>query len=242
MSKHEVFSKSETLLGKRAMRILAAAKVLVCGMGAVGSYTVEALARGGIGALRLVDPDKIELSNINRQLYALHSTLGEAKTDTARKRILDINPDCKVETIQDAVASESISQIASERLSAVIDCMDSPRAKVELLLRSLELEIPTIVTVSGAATRLDPRKITVGDLFKSSHCPLAKQIRKALRRILQISGDKTLPSHISCVYSLEEPRNEQCSELGSFSCLPGIFGLTAAQHAVANILSHPIST
>lgn len=241
------FARTELLLGSQAMDVLAQSHVVVAGLGAVGSYAVEGLVRAGIGRLTLVDFDVIQLSNINRQLYALESTLGRAKVEVARERVLDINPDCQVMTRSVFLDGETIPSLLDLTAQVWVDAIDSLNPKVGLLEAAVKAGMPVISSM-GAATRLDPAMIRVGDISRTRHCPLARHIRKRLRR-------RGVNSGVTCVYSLELPletsgpenppdddedsgvfRGRPRQTLGSFSCITGIFGLTAAREVVFRLL------
>ncbi len=237
------FSRTELLLGKEGLKKLVGARVVVVGLGAVGSYAVEGLARAGVGALRLVDFDKIRISNINRQLYALDSTVGRPKVEVARQRVLDINPQCKVETLEVFVSSETVGQILEGKPDVVIDAIDSVAPKLLLVSSAYHAGL-YIISVMGAATRRDPTLIRVGDLAETKICPLARFMRKRLHR-------RGVDRGVRCVYSIEpvppgvrQPAEEDEDEydrgrkrakLGSLSCLTGIFGLVAANEGIARI-------
>lgn len=240
------FIRTEMLLGPEAIRRLRAARVAVVGLGAVGSYAVEALARAGVGALRLVDFDRVHLSNINRQLYALDSTVGRLKVEVAAARVRDINPDCAIEAMPLFVDADSVAQVLAGAPDAVIDAIDSLSPKVTLLAAAARAA-PLVVSSMGAATRTDPFAIRVGDISETDCCPLARLIRKRLRKLGVTGG-------IRCVYSIEPPRSAAPMSsaplaeepaivrrgrprraLGSLSALTGIFGLIAAQEVILRL-------
>lgn len=242
-------TRTSLLLGDQAIERLKGARVCVFGMGAVGSYAVEGLARAGVGTLRLVDFDVIREGNINRQLFALRSTLGVAKVRAAAARIRDINPDCQVEAMETFAHVESLPELLGGNPDIILDAVDSVAPKVEILTAAVRLGLP-ILSSMGAATRLDPNRIFGGDLFQAKGCPLASAIRKRLRR-------KAITSGIWCVYSeepvrknavLPPPTNDHESEedkeyergrkrstLGSLSTVTGIFGLRLAHEAILRL-------
>ena len=243
----ERFSRTELLLGPDAVERLASCRVLVAGLGAVGSYAVEGLARAGVGSLRLVDFDVVQPSNINRQLYAMDSTVGKPKVELAQTRVLDINPDCRVEALCVFVDEETLPALLEGPPHVVIDAIDSLNPKVNLL-QTATLTTAHVISSMGAASRTDPAYVRVGDLWTSHGCPLARLIRKRLRR----RGCKR-PIH--CIYSTEPPSKPGVDEatveqarpehfhrgrprrpLGSFSCLTGMFGLMAASEAISHLL------
>ncbi|MBN2712933.1 MAG: tRNA threonylcarbamoyladenosine dehydratase [Planctomycetes bacterium] len=235
------------LLGDDAHEKIMGAHVVVVGLGAVGSYVVEGLARAGLGRLRLVDFDEIRASNINRQLFATESTIGKFKADVAEARVMDINPDCKVESLRIFVHNDTLQQVLEGEPDLVIDAIDSLNPKVELLCALLERGIPLISSM-GAALRTDPTMVRIGDVFDVRGCPLAKQVRKRLRK-------RGFHGPVDCVYSTEIVRGRRQEEseelageeeafysrgrerksLGSLPTLTGIFGLTIANAAIGKL-------
>ena len=193
------FIRTEQLLGAEALNKIKQAKVAVFGLGAVGSFATEALARTGIGSFSLIDFDKIDSSNINRQIYALHSTIGEKKAQLAKKRIKDINPDCIVEIHDSFVNAESIGSLLSQDIDVVIDAIDGLNSKVNLICKAKENGLK-IVSSMGAAGKTDASMIKISDLFETSVCPLARFVRRRLRR-------RGISENIKCVYSEEPPKN-----------------------------------
>ncbi len=239
------FSRTRQFLGEEAMQKLHAARVLVVGLGAVGSYAVEGLARAGIGHLRLVDFDVIQPTNINRQLFALESTLGQRKCDAARLRVLDIHPDCDAEALPLFVREDTLPELfAGFEPDFVVDAIDSLSPKVALMAYLQKHAIPAISSM-GAALRTDPTLVRIGKLRDVRGCPLAKLVKKQMR-------NRKLPLDPLCVYSTEdisavrlsrlgppEPhdspehgRGRLRNVLGSLPTLTGIFGLTIANHVI----------
>ena len=237
------YARLEQLLGKGAVERFKKSRVAVFGLGAVGSFVVEALARSGIGYLRLVDFDRVDASNINRQIFALHSTLGQEKAALARTRVLDINPDCEVDLRTSFVNADSLSRFLSKDLDMVVDAIDGLNAKVSLILGAKQMGLDLISSM-GAAGRTDVSMIRTGDLFDTEVCPLARMVRRRLRR-------RGLSSGVPCVYSIEPPLNKEPykekdavdplvqgdidggqgrprSPIGSAAWVPGCFGLTIA--------------
>lgn len=242
----EQFARTRNLLGAAGMERLRAADVAVAGLGAVGGYALEALARAGVGKLRLVDFDAVGVSNLNRQLLALHSTLGRKKCELARERVLDINPACVVQTFDLFIHQDTLPQFLAPAPDLLVDAIDALNPKVALLEYAVRHGIP-VVSSMGAALRRDPSQITVGDLFKSKNCPLAKYVRKLLRR-------RGITKGIPAVYSTElvdesavspaeeEPyllRGRRRNVLGSLPTITGIFGLTLANWAIARLAAGP---
>ncbi len=239
------FSRTKMLLGEAGFAKLSSSHVAVVGLGAVGGYAVEGLARAGLGRLTIVDFDIVQPTNINRQIVALESTMGCSKADAARERVLDINPACRVEALQLFVDSESVAQILDRSPDVIIDAIDSLNPKIQLLKASHLSGIPTFSSM-GAALRTDARAIRIGDLAESNHCPLAKRVRKRLRR-------EHIESGITCVYSVEPvnfdytreieenlvetgtDRGRSRNVLGSLPTITAIFGLTLANEVIKTI-------
>lgn len=189
------FSRTELLIGKEGIEKLSKAKVAVFGIGGVGSYVVEGLARAGIGNFILVDDDKVCATNINRQIIATKLTIGQAKVEVAKKRILDINSEANVDIHQEFFMPDS-EEILDKSVSYIVDAVDTVTAKIELAVRANKLEIP-IISCMGTGNKLDPTRFEVTDIYKTSICPLAKVMRKELRT----RGIEKL----KVVYSKEEP-------------------------------------
>ena len=248
MSTHDWRSRTRLLYGDAGASLIADATILVAGLGAVGSVAIEALARTGVGHLILADFDVVEPSNINRQLYALQSTIGRAKCDVARDRVLDINPDCDVVPLPERLPSDPY---ALERLLeplphpvVIVDAIDDIGAKAALVMHGLRIGVP-VVSSMGAARRFDPSQVRTGSLGEVSGCPLAKGLRRALRELLSNSDGfpglhvENLPaSCLTCVYSHEAPAPQISSPefgpraMGSSICVTGTFGLAAAAAAM----------
>lgn len=190
------FSRTELLLGQEAMEKLNNARVAVFGIGGVGSFTVEALARSGIGHLDLIDDDRVCLTNINRQLIATRKTVGRPKVEVAKERILEINPKAEVVTHQCFYTKETAGEFDFSQYDYVVDAIDTVSGKIELVLRAKEKNVP-IISCMGAGNKLDPTKFEVTDIYKTSICPLAK----VMRRELKARGVKSL----KVVYSKEPP-------------------------------------
>ncbi len=174
------FSRLRLQFGSDAVERLHHSRVAVFGIGGVGGHCVEALARSGVGALDLIDNDKISLTNLNRQIIALHSTIGHYKTDVMKDRILDINPDCQVTTYKMFYLPETADNFDLTKYDYVVDCIDTVAAKLELAQRCYALNIPLISSM-GTGNKLDPTRFQVTDISKTSMCPLARVLRKELR-------------------------------------------------------------
>lgn len=229
------------MLGEEKLERLKGSFVVVVGLGAVGSYAVEGLARSGVGRLRLVDFDVVRASNVNRQLYALGSTLGRHKADVARERVLDINPHCSVEKLELFAGEDTFARILEGGPDLVMDAIDSLGPKAGLISEALKLGLP-LVSSMGAALRTDPSGVRTGPFKKVAGCPLAAKLRKLLRK-------KNTPLDFTCVYSVEPvgelrkkrqvdqeteyfEKGRRRAALGSLPTLTGIFGLTLANAAL----------
>lgn len=190
------FSRTELLLGTENMESLRRSKVAIFGIGGVGGYVAEALARSGIGSFVLVDSDKVSLSNINRQIIATGKTVGRYKVDVMAERIKDINPDADVEVRKCFYLPENADEFDFSRYSYVVDAVDTVTAKIEIILRAQSCGVP-VMSCMGAGNKLDPTKFEVADIYKTQMCPLAKVMRRELKK----RGVKKL----KVVYSTEKP-------------------------------------
>lgn len=190
------FSRTELLLGKEAMEKLKNAKVAVFGIGGVGGYVCEALVRSGVGAFDLIDDDKVCLTNLNRQIIATRKTVGKYKTDVMKDRILEINPDAKVEVHKCFFLPESADEFPFEEYDYIVDAVDTVTAKISLVMKAQEMNVP-IISSMGAGNKLDASQFRVADIYKTKVCPLAKVMRRELKK----RGVKKL----KVVYSEEQP-------------------------------------
>ena len=222
------FSRTELLIGKEAVERLKKAKVAVFGIGGVGSYAVEALARAGIGHLIIIDYDKYDITNINRQLGATHSTIGKYKVDVIKERILDINPSAIVEAYKPNEIKGGEINIIDSTFTYVIDAIDTMATKLELI-EKCKKENVKIITVTGAGNKLDATKFEVEDIYKTSICPVCKILRKELKQ-------RNI-KNLKVVYSKEVPIKSNNGEktLGSISFVPSVVGLIAAGEAIKDI-------
>lgn len=231
--------RTHILVGGDGLERLNQANVLVAGLGGVGSYVVEALARAGIGKLTIIDNDTVNLSNINRQLPALNSTIGKPKTTVIEHRIKDINPNCELTVINDFLRSENINDyLQAQQYDYIADCIDSLNSKVGLVETAFNLNL-NVISSMGAGGKLDPTRIEVTDLFKTHECPLAKMMRSRLRR-------RGIKKGIKAVFSSEIPQRPLPPEptdtgrprsvVGSISFIPSIFGLMMAGVIINDIL------
>lgn len=225
----EKFSRTELLIGKEAIKKLQNAKVAIFGIGGVGSYVIEALARGGIQNFILVDNDKISLSNINRQIIATTKTLGMPKVEVAKTRILEINPNANVKIYQEFFMPNS-EDFFDNTISYIVDAIDTVTAKIELVQRANKHNIP-IISSMGTGNKLNPLLFEVTDIYKTSVCPLAKVMRKELR-------DRGI-KHLKVIYSKEEPIKvlpvEEKQVPGSISFVPSVAGLIIAGEVIKDI-------
>jgi len=227
----EVFCRTAALLGNEGLRKLQQSSVAIIGLGGVGSYAVEAIARCGVGTIVIVDADRIEASNINRQLPALHSTLGQYKTDVVAARLQDINPLLTVYKHTCRYNHQTSSQILSEKIDYVIDAIDSLPDKVHLIKSCLQKNIP-IISSMGAARRLDPARLKVSDIKDSQVCPMARRLRRELHKEDIYSGFKV-------VFSLEPPLkpDSDTAELESIVMVPATAGLLLASVVINDLLA-----
>ncbi len=221
-------SRTEMLLGKAGVDRLRAARVAVFGIGGVGGYAVEALARAGIGALELVDSDTVSPSNINRQIIATEKTVGRPKTEAARDRVLEINPEARVDIRTCFFSAENKDDFDFTRYDYVIDAIDSLSSKIELIATAHGAGVP-IISAMGAGNKLDPTAFEVADISKTSVCPLARAVRIALR--------KKGINHLKVVYSKELPKLPEGGERvpGSVSFVPSVMGLILAGEVIKEI-------
>ena len=229
-----IFERETMLIGEAALDRLLSSKVALFGVGGVGSYAAEALARCGVGSIELIDNDTVSLSNINRQLCALHSTLGRNKTEVVAERLIDINPALKVSVKNMFVLSENISELDFSSYDFIIDAIDTVSGKIAIIRRAAELKVPMISSM-GTGNKLDPTALKVTDLAKTSGCPLARVMRRELK--------KYGITHLPVVYSTEEPIKPSPSPDGkpstpaSIAFVPSVAGLIAASEAVKYIIS-----
>ena len=234
---NEQFFRTQMLLGSGAMERLQKARVAVFGIGGVGGYTVEALARAGIGAIDLIDSDTVSVSNINRQIIATHSTVGMLKVEAAKRRVLDINPEARVTTWPVFYNAETADQFDFTQYDYIVDAIDTVTGKLALVERAVAAGTP-IICCMGTGNKLDPTRFEVSDISKTTMCPLARVMRKELSK----RGIK----HLKVVYSKEEAMTpvgweEEAAAIGkrqipgSVSFVPGAAGLALAGEVIKNI-------
>lgn len=253
MSKLHRFSRTELLIGPEGLETLRHKQVAVAGLGGVGSYTVEALARSGIGSLILVDFDEICLTNTNRQIHALAGNYGRAKVDAMAERVKAINPEIDIKPYKEFITAENIGGIFQPGISYVVDAIDTVYSKVDLIIHCVQNNIP-IISCMGTGNKFDPLAFRVDDISRTHTCPLAKSVRKTLR-------EKGIERGVKVVYSIEKPirpesdvpdchqncicpnKDQQvwnCTKRrqipGSTSYLPPIAGLILAGEVIKNLL------
>lgn len=224
------FSRTELLIGKKGIKKLQKAKVAVFGIGGVGSYVVEGLARAGVGHLILVDYDTYDITNINRQLGALHSTIGKYKVDVMKERILDINPNAIVEAYRPDEIEGGETAIVDASITYVVDAIDTMANKIKLIEKA-NAENVKIITATGAGNKLDPTKFEITDIYKTSVCPVCKILRKELKqrniKKLKVLYSKEVP---------QKPETKGKRTLGSVSFVPSVAGLIISGEVVKDII------
>ena len=233
------FSRTELLLGKEKMEKLAAARVCIFGIGGVGGYVAEALARSGVGHLELVDNDVVCLSNLNRQIIAIHETVGRYKVDVMKERILSINPAAEVTVHKCFYLPETRAQFDFANYDYVVDAIDTVAGKIALVLQAEESGTPVISSM-GAGNKLDPAGFRVADIYQTSVCPLAKVMRKELKKRgvkkLKVVYSKELPVAIQNDEESLQPSSRR-SIPGSIAFVPSVVGLIIAGEVVKDLVS-----
>ena len=230
----EQFKRTELIFSKENMEKLYNSKVIVFGVGGVGGHLVEALARSGVGHITIVDFDDVEITNINRQLVALHSTIGKSKVEVLKERLLDINPDIEVNEIKKFYLPENEDEFDFTKYDYVVDAVDNMSAKISLVLRANSQNVP-IISAMGAGNKIDSTKLEDSDLYKTSVDPLAKILRHELK--------KRGITHLKVVYSKEEPiKVEEYNEkkraiTGSTSFVPPAMGLIIASEVIKDLIN-----
>ena len=238
------FSRTEMMFGKDGMETLAGARVAVFGIGGVGSYTVEALVRSGVGAIDVIDNDKVSLTNINRQIYATHKTVGRYKVEVAAERIAEINPACKVTVHKAFYMPDTQNEFDFTEYDYIVDAIDTVTGKITIIENAQKCATP-VISAMGAGNKLDPTAFEVADIYKTSVCPLAKVMRRELKK----RGIKKL----KVVYSKEEPikpdpsAQEGCrEEVGaarrdipaSNAFVPSVAGLIIAGEVIKDLINN----
>lgn len=230
------FSRTQLLIGSNAVSRLKSSRVAVFGIGGVGSYTVEALARSGVGTLDLIDNDTVSLTNLNRQLIALHSTVGKYKVDAAKERLLDINPNIKINTYKTFYTTETAADFDFSQYDYIVDAIDTVSGKIELIMQANQVQVP-IISSMGAGNKLDAAAFEIADIYKTSVCPLARVMRRELKK----RGIEKL----KVVYSKEEPHTpleESDEDIGkrrqipaSIAFVPSVVGLIIAGEVIKDL-------
>ncbi|MCM1507074.1 MAG: tRNA threonylcarbamoyladenosine dehydratase [Ruminococcus flavefaciens] len=223
----EQFQRTEILLGSEAMETLQKARVAVFGIGGVGGHVAEALVRSGIGAIDLIDNDEVCMSNINRQIFATLSAVGMPKTQSAVKRLLDINPDCKITPYNIFFMPDTSHMIDFSLYDYVVDAIDTVTGKIEIIMRSQEVGVPMISSM-GAGNKLDPTAFEVADIYKTSVCPLSRVMRRELKK----RGVKNL----KVVYSKEQPVISRPDFPASNAFVPSVAGLIIAGEVIKDLI------
>ena len=223
--KEERFSRTELLLGSSGLSNLAKSRVAVFGLGGVGGYVVEALARSGIGALDLIDSDRISESNLNRQIIALEDTVGLEKADAFKERVGKINPGCAVTVHKVFVLPDTIGQFDFSDYDYVVDAIDTITGKLSIIEAAKNADVP-VISAMGAGNKLDPTAFQVADLYETSVCPLAKVMRRECRK----RGIESL----KVVYSKEEPASDNRPP-GSVAFVPSVMGLIMAGEVIRDL-------
>lgn len=228
---HE-FSRTEKLIGKDALERLTSCRVAVFGIGGVGGYAVEALARSGVGHFDLIDNDTVNITNINRQIIATHDTIGKFKVDIAKNRILSINPKAKVNSYKTFYLPENAAEFDFSVYDYIIDAVDTVTAKIEIILNAKKASVPAI-SCMGTGNKLNPTLFKIADIYKTSVCPLAKVMRRELKR----RGIEKL----KVLYSTEEPIKQDADNCAkptpaSISFVPSVAGLIIAGEVIKDII------
>ncbi len=233
----EQFSRTAMIIGEEGIKKLNNSKVAIFGIGGVGSFVVEGLVRAGVQKFILVDKDVVDITNINRQIHATTKTIGKDKVEIMKQRVLDINPDAKVETYKEFFMPDCKTKILDKTIDYIVDAVDTVTAKIELVAQAEKLDIP-IISAMGTGNKIDPTKFEVTDIYKTSICPLAKVMRKELRQ----RGIKKL----KVVYSKEEPivpktmnnlvdENVKKQVPGSISFVPSVAGMIIAGEVIKDL-------
>ena len=231
------FLRTELLIGKSGLESLANCHVMIFGVGGVGGYVVESLVRSGLGKISIIDNDCVSLTNLNRQIIATVDKIGLPKVDVMKERILNINPNCIVNTYETFVVNENIDSFDFSDVNYIVDAVDTVTAKLAIISKAKELGIP-VISAMGAGNRLDPTQIKISDINQTKNCPLAKVMRYELK--------KRGISHVKCIYSLELPtkpsekiilEDSHKEVIASISYMPSIFGLMISSEIIKDICS-----
>ena len=249
------FARTQLLLGEKAMEKLKNSRVAVFGVGGVGGYSVEALARSGVGAIDIIDDDKVCLTNINRQIIADTKSIGKYKVDVAKERILSINPKCKVTTYRCFYLPENSSEFDFSNFDYVIDAVDTVTAKINLVMQANESNVK-IISSMGAGNKLDPTAFMVSDIYKTSVCPLAKVMRREFKKrnikklkVVYSKEEALVPekdesiscsSHCVCPPGTERKCTDRRAIPGSVAFVPSVVGLIIAGEVIKDLIAEGI--
>lgn len=229
------FSRTELLIGKEGIKRLQASRVAVFGIGGVGGYAAEALARSGVGALDLIDNDTVSLTNLNRQIIATHETIGKYKTDVMRDRILAIHPQAAVTVHKCFYLPETAGQFDFGQYDYVVDAVDTVTAKLEIIMQAKNRGVP-VISCMGAGNKLDPTRFQVADIYQTTVCPLAKVMRRELKK----RGVKELKTVFSTEPAMTPAFSEEVTEKrttpGSISFVPSVAGLILAGEVIRDLI------
>lgn len=232
--KNNIYTRTELLIGREKLEILKKSKVIVFGIGGVGSFTVEALARCGVGKISMVDFDTIDITNVNRQIHAFRENVGLYKVDEMKKRVNSINKDIIVDTFKEKLEKENISKFNLEQYDYIVDAIDTITSKIFLAKYAFEKNIK-IISAMGAGNKMDPTRLKVSDINKTTTCPLARVLRRELKKV----GVKKLKVVYSDEKSVgEKIENEQRrkSSPSSISFMPSVMGLIIASEIVKDLI------
>ena len=239
----EQFIRTELLLGEENIEKLLTKQVLIFGVGGVGSFVCEALARTGIKNFTIVDGDTVDISNINRQLIATNKTIGKYKVDVMKERILDINKDASISTIKEFLLPSSLDNNLFKSCDYIVDCIDTIATKLAIIEKAKELNIQ-IISSMGTGNKLDPSKLSITDLSKTSMCPLAKVMRYELRKrgiknldVLYSTEEPIKLSSNSLEQKLLEEKKDKRQIPGSIIFVPSVAGILIARHVVLNLIN-----
>lgn len=234
----ERFKRTELIIGDDALNKLSSARIAVFGIGGVGGYVVESLARCGVGAIDIIDNDTVSISNLNRQIYALESTLGKLKVDVAKQRIKDINPYCTVTAHAKFYTPETSNEFDFSQYNYIIDAIDTVTGKIELVLQAQKADVP-IISSMGTGNKIDPTAFEVADIFKTSVCPLARVMRYELKRRgikkLKVVYSKEKPLVPKEIPGASQPFRRQVP--GSTSFVPPVAGMIIAGEVIKDLIS-----
>ncbi len=221
------FERLKLQIGAEGLDLLSTKHIAVFGLGGVGGHVAETLTRSGIGELTIVDKDSIDITNINRQILALHSTIGQNKVDVCSSRLLDINPKIKVHPVN--IEFSSTSDLDLSKFDYVVDAVDDIEAKVTIISRAKAQNIP-VISAMGAGNKMDVSKIKIADIFDTNTCPLARIMRDKLKK-LGISG-------VKCAFSTEQPLFKASGTISSNAFVPAVMGITIAREVVLDLLKN----